>query len=71
MVGRNAEGRIRFLSMVARLQLGEDAGALAHLDRVLDQCEACCTVTQSVGPGIPIDVEVKDVTGRLLKPASA
>lgn len=66
-VGRNAEGRVRVLSMTARLHLGVSAGALEHLDRVLSQFESFCTVTQSVGQGIPIKVEVWDVNGVVLK----
>lgn len=66
-VGRNAEGRLRVLSMTARLHLGVDATSLAHLDRVLSTFEAYCTVTQSVGQGIPIDVQVLDVSGARLK----
>ncbi|MBX3622930.1 MAG: OsmC family protein [Rhizobacter sp.] len=66
-VGRNAEGRLRVLSMVARLRLGVPAARLEHLDRVLAQFEAFCTVTQSVGAGIPIKVEVVDADGVVLK----
>lgn len=66
-VGRNAEGRLRVLSMTARLHLGVDAASLAHLDRVLSTFEAYCTVTQSVGQGIPIDVQVLDASGARLK----
>ena len=66
-VGRNPEGRMRVLSMAARLSLGVPAASLAHLDRVLDQFEAYCTVTQSVGQGIPIAIEVADSTGTRLK----
>lgn len=66
-VGRNAEGRTRVLAMRARLHLGVRADALQHLDRVLGQFEAFCTVTQSVGQGIPIQVEVLDATGTKLK----
>ncbi|HYR24893.1 MAG TPA: OsmC family protein [Aquabacterium sp.] len=66
-VGRNAEGRLRVLKMTARLQLGVPASQLEHLDRVLSQFEAFCTVTQSVGQGIPITVEVRDATGTQLK----
>ncbi len=66
-VGRNAEGRVRVLNMTARLHLGVAAGALEHLDRVLSQFESFCTVTQSVGQGIPIKVEVWDVNGVVLK----
>lgn len=66
-VGRNAEGRMRVLNMRAQLRLGVPAGQLEHLDRVLDQFEAYCTVTQSVGQGIPIAVEVWDATQQRLK----
>lgn len=66
-VGRNAEGRMRVLNMRAQLRLGVPAGQLEHLNRVLDQFEAYCTVTQSVGQGIPIAVEVWDATQQRLK----
>nr|WP_316639635.1 OsmC family protein [uncultured Roseateles sp.] len=66
-VGRNAEGRQRVLAMTARLQLGVAAAELQHLDRVLSQFESYCTVTQSVGQGIPIVVEVWDASGARLK----
>jgi uncharacterized OsmC-like protein len=69
-VGRNSEGRMRVLSMSARLTLGVPAAQLQHLDRVLGQFESYCTVTQSVGQGIPISVEVVDAQGERLKPAS-
>ncbi|HET8695649.1 MAG TPA: OsmC family peroxiredoxin, partial [Aquabacterium sp.] len=41
--------------------------SLQHLDRVLDQFEAFCTVTQSVGQGIPVKVMVSDSEGKQLK----
>ncbi len=66
-VGHNAEGRMRVLRMLARLHLGVPAGQLEHLDRVLGSFEAYCTVTQSVGQGIPIDIEVFDADGLSLK----
>lgn len=66
-VGRNAEGRMRVLSILAELQLGVPAQELAHLDRVLEQFEAFCTVTQSVGQGISVTTRVSDSTGRVLK----
>ena len=66
-VGRNAESRMRVLSMKAVLTLGVPAASLEHLERVLGQFEAFCTVTQSVGQGIPITVEVRDSTGARLK----
>jgi hypothetical protein len=53
--------------MTATLTLGVQAGQLEHLDRVLSQFEAFCTVTQSVGQGIPIAVQVFDAAGVRLK----
>ena len=66
-VGRNAEGRLRVLRMKAVLTLGVPQASLAHLDRVLDQFEAFCTVTQSIAQGIDVSVEVRDVAGVRLK----
>ncbi len=66
-VGRSPEGRLRVLTIKASLTLGVPAASLEHLDRVLGQFEAFCTVTQSVGQGIAISVEVHDSTGERLK----
>lgn len=66
-VGRNADGRLRVLGIKAVLTLGVPAATLAHLDRVLGQFESYCTVTQSVGQGIPVSTEVVDALGVRLK----
>ncbi|OOG36701.1 OsmC family protein [Polaromonas sp. A23] len=66
-VGRNPEGHLRVLAMTAQLTLGVPAASLQHLDRVLEQFEAFCTVTQSVGKGIPITIEISDSIGQRLK----
>jgi uncharacterized OsmC-like protein len=66
-VGRNAEGRLRVLSIKAVLSLGVPATTLQHLDRALGQFEAYCTVTQSVGQGIAVTTEVVDALGVRLK----
>jgi uncharacterized OsmC-like protein len=66
-VGRNAQGRVRVLRIAAQLHLGVPAASLEHLDRVLSQFEDFCTVTKSVGQGIPIKIEVLDATGAVLK----
>lgn len=66
-VGRNAENRLRVLGMSVRLTLGVPGDQLQHLDRVLSQFESFCTVTQSVGAGIPISVSVLDSAGAVLK----
>lgn len=66
-VGRNAEGRLRVLSMKAMLTLGRAAASLEHLDRVLGSFESYCTVTQSVSAAIPVEVQVFDLDGARLK----
>jgi uncharacterized OsmC-like protein len=66
-VGRNSENRLRVLNMNARLQVGVPAAALEQTERVMGQFEAFCTVTQSVGQGIPIRLEVFDSEGQRLK----
>ncbi|RUP24409.1 MAG: OsmC family peroxiredoxin [Curvibacter sp.] len=66
-IGRSADGRLRVLNMKATLQLGVPQAQLQHLDRVLDQFESFCTVTQSVRAAIPITVEVLDAEGLRLK----
>lgn len=66
-VGRNADGRMRVLSMEATLHLGVPAAQLDKLQRVLDSFESYCTVTQSVAQGIAITTRVVDADGAVLK----
>jgi uncharacterized OsmC-like protein len=66
-VGRNSENRLRILSIKARLDLGVPGNSLNQVDHVLGQFEEFCTVTQSVGQGVPITVEVFDSLGSRLK----
>jgi uncharacterized OsmC-like protein len=66
-IGRNAENRLRVLRISVALKLGVPAAALQHLDRVLEQFEEFCTVSQSVRQGIPVDVAVFDSEGARLK----
>lgn len=66
-VGRNAEGRLRVLRLDATLRLGVAAEQLEHLERVLSQFESYCTVTQSVGQGIPIALKVLDTNNQVLR----
>ena len=66
-IGRNAENRLRVLRISVALKLGVPATALQHLDRVLEQFEEFCTVSQSVRQGIPVDVAVFDSEGARLK----
>lgn len=66
-IGRNAEGRLRVLSISARLTLGVPADTLDHLDRVLATFEDYCTVTESIRQGFPVHVSVFDSHGAQLK----
>jgi uncharacterized OsmC-like protein len=66
-VGRNDAGRMRVLGIQAVLTLGVPAASLQHLDRVLEQFESFCTVTRSVGLGIPVTISVRDSLGASLK----
>ncbi|MDP1900555.1 MAG: OsmC family protein [Rubrivivax sp.] len=65
--GRNPEGRLRVLKITATLTLGVPAESLEHLERVLSTFEAYCTVTQSVGSAIAVEVQVFDSLGARLK----
>ena len=66
-VGRNAEGRLRVLQLAVTATLGAPAASIDHLDRALAQFEEFCTVAQSVGQGIPIEVAVIDGAGVKVK----
>jgi uncharacterized OsmC-like protein len=65
--GRNEANRLRILRIGVRITLGVPAAGLQHLDRVLQQFEAFCTVGESVRQGIPVEVQVYDSTGAKLK----
>ena len=66
-VGRNAEGRMRVTQMQLEVRLGAVAATIENLERVLAQFESFCTVAQSVGQGIPIEVSVFDSAGVKVK----
>jgi len=66
-LGRNAEGRLRVLSMTVRMTIGVPAHTLQHLDRVLGSFENYCTVTQSLVPAIAVHLAVFDSDGICLK----
>ena len=63
---RNAEGRWRIPQAFVELQLPEGNEHYQHLDRVLEQFEEFCVVTQSVRKGIDVQVTVKDAHGNVL-----
>jgi organic hydroperoxide reductase OsmC/OhrA len=64
---RNAAGRLRIGGIEVAIALGQPAENLPRLDRVLEQFERFCTVSQSVESGIPVSVSVADATGRRLR----
>ena len=64
---RDADRRLRITHINAHINLGRPAHEFDHLERVLSQFEAFCTVTQSVQAGIPMTVQVQDSTGQQLK----
>lgn len=64
---RNAEGRWRIPQAFVELQLPEGNEHYQRLDRVLEQFEEFCIVTQSVRQGIDVQVTVKDAHGNTLK----
>ncbi len=59
---------MRVLQIRAVLTLRVPAASLEHLDRTLEQFETFCTVTQSVGQGIGVVIEVFDSNQLRLKP---
>jgi len=63
---RNNEGRWRIPQAHVELQLPKRDEHYQHLERVLEQFEEFCVVTQSVRQGIDVQVTVKDAHGRIL-----
>ncbi|MBR9907202.1 MAG: OsmC family peroxiredoxin [Gammaproteobacteria bacterium] len=61
------DGRLRISAMQVELNLGQAAEHIDKLDRVLEQFENFCVVTQSVRNGIHVDVTVLDDAGQVLK----
>ena len=70
-LGRNEEKRLRIEGMTVEIGFAAAADALTNVDRVLEQFEDFCVVTQSVRSGFPVDVIVRDGAGRVLKGPAA
>lgn len=62
-----AEGRYRIETINVKLQLGNTAENITHLEKVLSQFEDFCIVTQSVRAGIKVGVEITDGNGTVIK----
>ncbi|MDP4003243.1 OsmC family protein [Methylobacterium sp. NEAU K] len=66
-VERNPEGRLRITGIDVRIRLGAAAAEMPRIDRVLEQFERFCTVSESVKAGIPVSVSLADGCGTRLK----
>jgi Predicted redox protein, regulator of disulfide bond formation len=66
-IGRNTIGRLRVLGLRVVLKLPYEAREYRHLERILMQFEEFCTVGRSVAQGIPLQVQVMDAIGQVLK----
>ncbi|MDR4305037.1 OsmC family protein [Chelatococcus sambhunathii] len=66
-LGRNAEGRLRIQAIEVLISLDAEASEMDRIDRVLEQFERFCTVSESVKRGVPVSVTVRDGAGRQLR----
>ena len=66
-IGRDENNRLRVQEIAVTVRLGKGSGEIEHLDRILAQFEAFCTVTQSVRHGIPIAITIEDKQGVRVK----
>ncbi len=64
---RNEQNRQRVAQIAVEIQLAENAGDYAQIERILDQFEEFCVVTQSVRAGVPVEVTVLDAEGAVLR----
>ena len=65
-LGRNADGRMRVLHVDVDLHLPDAADSYAQFERILQQFENFCVVTESVRSGIEVAVQVRDASGAVL-----
>lgn len=65
-MGRNAENRLRVLHVDVDLHLPDAAADYAQFERILQQFENFCVVTESVRAGIEVAVQVHDGSGAVL-----
>lgn len=65
-LGRNAQQRLRVTRIEVTVDLPEAADTYAHAERLLQQFEDFCVVTESVRSGIEVDVSVRNATGAVV-----
>ncbi|HSJ13608.1 MAG TPA: OsmC family protein [Longimicrobiales bacterium] len=63
---RNMEGRWRIPKAFVEIQLPDGNEDYAQLDRVIEQFQQFCVVTESVRQGIDVQVTVTDAHGHVL-----
>lgn len=65
-LGRNDERRLRVTHIEVTIDLPEAAADYAQAERLLQQFENFCVVTESVRVGIDVEVSVRDATGAVV-----
>ena len=63
---RNGQNRLRVAHIGVAIELPEAAADYAQIERLLQQFENFCVVTESVRTGVPVDVTVRDAAGVVL-----
>ena len=63
---RNDERRLRVTRIEVSIDLPDAAGDYTQAERLLQQFENFCVVTESVRSGIDVDVSVRDATGAVV-----
>ena len=63
---RNEQQRLRIAHIDVAIELPEVAADYAQIERLLQQFENFCVVTESVRSGVPVDVSVRDASGAVL-----
>lgn len=68
-LARNERNLLRITDVDVVIQMESPADCIERLQEVLAQFEDYCVVTQSVRAGIPVNVTVRDIDGKVLKDA--
>jgi organic hydroperoxide reductase OsmC/OhrA len=63
---RNEQNRLRVAHVDVAIELPDAAADYAQIERLLQQFENFCVVTESVRAGVPVDVTVRDADGAVL-----
>jgi len=64
--GRNEDGRLRIAQINVDIRFTAAASEMVQLERIFEQFENFCVVTQSVRSGVPVSVRVLDGEGQVL-----